>query len=159
MVKTSSPFYLRLDRNRVKRRFLISNVSMDNTILCRVQHVARELGVGWSRFTTWRIRSFRRWWLGDWYPTFEASVVIACSTVERSNNGWILHYIWLIHSKLHSCCINKYNTKLHSSTNVNFDYMFRLKLDIIKSIPDIFLLPDTPNLRCLEHNVYHILLI
>jgi hypothetical protein len=41
-----------------------------------------------------------------------------------------------IKSIFHSYYINKYNIKLHLLTEINYDYMFRLKLAIIKSIPD-----------------------
>jgi hypothetical protein len=49
---TSSSVYLGFARERVKRRFVIADISTSNITLCREHHVARELRFErmWSRF-------------------------------------------------------------------------------------------------------------
>jgi hypothetical protein len=49
---TSSSVYLVFARKRVKRRFVITDISTSNITLCREHHVARELRFErvWSRF-------------------------------------------------------------------------------------------------------------
>jgi hypothetical protein len=53
-------------------------------------------------------------------------------------------------SSLHSYYINKHNSKLPLLPDMKSDYMFQLKLSIIRSIPDIFLVQNTMNIMHLK---------
>jgi len=62
-------------------------------------------------------------------------------------------FIWMNKQKsnIHSSYVHIYNARLPLLTDINCEHVFRLKLAIMKSVSDIFLVPNMTHLKYQVH--------